>query len=151
MSLIALKPSTIKLFGEVSYIHNDTNLDDFFKNQSVSMGVRIMMKLASLHSLDSNRDKAPEDRIFISNSGILRSLGFNVDDYRSQDYEDHLSAVQSVLERWEKEGVSSILGTDKQILLDEAEDDSNVLDLNAPIKRPEKVEARKNQYDSFFE
>lgn len=56
-----------------------------------------------------------------------------------------------MLERWEKEGVSSILGTDKQTLLDQAEDESNVLDLNAPIKRPEKVEARRNQYDSFFE
>lgn len=56
-----------------------------------------------------------------------------------------------MLEKWEKEGVSSILGSEKQTLLQEAEDDSNVLDLNAPIKRPEKVEARRNQYDSFFE
>ncbi len=56
-----------------------------------------------------------------------------------------------MLERWEKEGVSSILGEQKQVLLNEAEDESNILDLNAPIKRPEKVEMRKNQYDTFFE
>lgn len=56
-----------------------------------------------------------------------------------------------MLEKWEQEGVSSILGDQKQTLLSEAEDDSNVLDINAPLKRPEKVEARQNQYNSFFE
>jgi hypothetical protein len=56
-----------------------------------------------------------------------------------------------MLEKWEKEGVSSILGEQKQTLLKEAEDDTNVLDLNAPLARPEKVEQRRNQYDAFFE
>jgi len=56
-----------------------------------------------------------------------------------------------MLEKWEKEGVSAILGEQKETLLKEAEDDSNILDINAPIKRPEKVEARRNQYDTFFE
>jgi TolA-binding protein len=56
-----------------------------------------------------------------------------------------------MLEKWENEGVSSILGEQKQTLLKEAADDSNVLDINAPLKRPEKVETRRNQYDSFFE
>lgn len=56
-----------------------------------------------------------------------------------------------MLEKWEKEGVSTILGDQKQTLLKEAADDSNVLDINAPLRRPEKVEVRKNQYDSFFE
>jgi len=56
-----------------------------------------------------------------------------------------------MLEKWEKEGVSTILGAEKQTLLKEADDDNNVLDLNAPIARPEKVENRKNQYDSFFD
>jgi phage shock protein A len=56
-----------------------------------------------------------------------------------------------MLEMWEKEGVSNILGDQKFALLAEAEDDSNVLDLNAPVKRPEKAEVRRNQYDSFFE
>ena len=56
-----------------------------------------------------------------------------------------------MLEKWEKEGVSAILGSQKEKLIQEAEDESNVLDINAPIKRPEKVEVRRNQYDSFFE
>ena len=56
-----------------------------------------------------------------------------------------------MLEKWENEGVSMILGEQKQSLIKEAEDESNVLDINAPLKRPEKVEVRKNQYDSFFE
>ncbi|MEP6648138.1 MAG: hypothetical protein ABJC12_13695 [Saprospiraceae bacterium] len=56
-----------------------------------------------------------------------------------------------MLEKWENEGVSSILGEQKQTLLKAAADDSNVLDINAPLKRPEKVETRRNQYDSFFE
>ena len=56
-----------------------------------------------------------------------------------------------MLEKWEKEGVSSILGEQKQTLLKEAADDANVLDLNAPLARPEKVEHRRNQYDAFFE
>lgn len=56
-----------------------------------------------------------------------------------------------MLEKWENEGVSTILGDQKQTLLKAAADDSNVLDINAPLKRPEPVEMRKNQYDTFFE
>jgi len=56
-----------------------------------------------------------------------------------------------MLEKWEKEGVSSILGEEKQSLLKQADDDNNVLDLNAPIARPEKEENRKKKYDTFFE
>ena len=57
-----------------------------------------------------------------------------------------------MLEEWEKTGVSKILGEEKSTLLMEANDDRNVLDLNEPIKRPEKQPAaHKNQYDSFFD
>ncbi|MBK9984137.1 MAG: hypothetical protein IPP15_17500 [Saprospiraceae bacterium] len=56
-----------------------------------------------------------------------------------------------MLEKWENEGVSSILGDQKQTLLKAAADDTNVLDINAPLRRPEPVEVRKNQYDTFFE
>ncbi len=56
-----------------------------------------------------------------------------------------------MLEKWENEGVSSILGDQKQTLLKAAADDSNVLDINAPLRRPEPVEMRRNQYDTFFE
>ena len=59
-----------------------------------------------------------------------------------------------MLEEWEQTGVSKILGEDKTTLLMEANDEANVLDLNQPIRRPEKQPAaqpHKNQYDSFFD
>lgn len=56
-----------------------------------------------------------------------------------------------MLEKWEKEGTSLLLGDEKTTLLLEAEDDSNVLDLNAPIEKPLKQPTQRNQYDSFFE
>ncbi len=56
-----------------------------------------------------------------------------------------------MLEKWEKEGVSLLLGEEKESLILEAEDDANVLDINQPIKKPVRAEHRQNQYDSFFE
>lgn len=57
-----------------------------------------------------------------------------------------------MLEQWEKEGISKILGSEKESLLSQANDESDVLDLNAPIKRPVRDTATHvNQYDSFFE
>lgn len=57
----------------------------------------------------------------------------------------------AMLERWEKEGVSLILGEEKQTLLLQAEDESNILDLNAPVKKPMRAPNHKNQYDNLFE
>ena len=56
-----------------------------------------------------------------------------------------------MLEKWEKEGVSLILGEEKDNLLLKANDDREVLDLNQPIKERVKDPAHRNQYDSFFE
>jgi hypothetical protein len=56
-----------------------------------------------------------------------------------------------MLEKWEKEGISKILGNEKATLLEQAQDESQVLDLNAPIKRPVRESRHANQYDSFFE
>lgn len=56
-----------------------------------------------------------------------------------------------MLEKWEKEGVSLLLGDQKQSLLRAANDDNNILDLNAPIAKPARNTGHKNQYDSFFE
>ena len=56
-----------------------------------------------------------------------------------------------MLEKWEQEGVSLLLGDKKEELLLEAADDENVLDLNQPIKKPVRVGNHSNQYDSFFE
>jgi hypothetical protein len=55
-----------------------------------------------------------------------------------------------MLEKWEKESFSKLLGTEKAALIQQAHDDNEVLDLNEPIKVPERV-GHRNQYDSFFE
>ncbi len=56
-----------------------------------------------------------------------------------------------MLEEWEKEGSSLLLGEGEKLnILEEAADDENVLDLNE-IPQREKVENRDNQYDTFFE
>jgi hypothetical protein len=56
-----------------------------------------------------------------------------------------------MLEKWEKEGASLLLGESKDILLTQANDDEEVLDLNEPIKEPIREPGHRNQYDSFFE
>jgi len=56
-----------------------------------------------------------------------------------------------MLEKWEKEGVSLILGTEKENLVNSANNESDVLDLNEPVKKPIRAGNHNNQYDSFFE
>ena len=56
-----------------------------------------------------------------------------------------------MLEKWEKEGVSLILGEEKQSLLLQANNEAEVLDLNQPIKEPIREAGHRNQYDTFFE
>ncbi|MEZ4908676.1 MAG: hypothetical protein R2771_13785 [Saprospiraceae bacterium] len=56
-----------------------------------------------------------------------------------------------MLEQWEKEGDSFLLGEEKHSILLQANDDSDILDLDAPRATPEKRVERTNQYDSFFE
>lgn len=56
-----------------------------------------------------------------------------------------------MLEKWEKEGVSLILGEEKQNLLVQANDDADVLDLDSPIQEPIRQTGHRNQYDNFFE
>ena len=56
-----------------------------------------------------------------------------------------------MLEKWEKEGVSLILGGEKENLIEQANDDAEVLDLNQPVKERVREEPHTNQYDSFFE
>jgi len=56
----------------------------------------------------------------------------------------------ALLEKWEKEGTSLLLGEEKQTLLLDANNDSNLLDLNAPIKKATEI-PHDNQYNKFFE
>ncbi|MBK8515671.1 MAG: hypothetical protein IPL55_05085 [Saprospiraceae bacterium] len=55
-----------------------------------------------------------------------------------------------MLEKWESESVSLLLGGEKEMLILKSNDDSEILDINAPIKQSEKV-GRTNQYDNLFE
>ncbi len=55
-----------------------------------------------------------------------------------------------MLEKWEREGESLLLGEAKEELILKAESDSDVLDLNAPVASPELAD-RSNQYDTFFD
>lgn len=56
-----------------------------------------------------------------------------------------------MLEEWEKKGASLILGDEKDTLLLQANNDEDVLDLDAPIKEPIREVDHRNQYDNFFE
>lgn len=56
-----------------------------------------------------------------------------------------------MLEKWEKEGVSLILGEEKNNLLLQANSETDVLDLDQPLKEPIREPGHRNQYDSFFE
>ena len=55
-----------------------------------------------------------------------------------------------MLEKWEKEGTSLLLGEDKVDILDRANNDSEELDISEPVKTKVKVD-RENQYDGFFD
>jgi hypothetical protein len=58
----------------------------------------------------------------------------------------------AMLEKWEKEGVSFLLGGEKNKIVAKANSSTaEVLDLNAPIAAPSKAERGGNQYDSFFD
>lgn len=56
-----------------------------------------------------------------------------------------------MLEEWEKESTSLLLGEEKGTLLLKAQNDTDVLDLDAPIKEKVSRSGHKNQYDSFFD
>ncbi|MBN8676843.1 MAG: hypothetical protein J0M29_01380 [Chitinophagales bacterium] len=57
----------------------------------------------------------------------------------------------AMLDKWEKEGVSFLLGGDKNKIVAKSSSPAETLDLNAPIKTPTKQERGGNQYDSFFD
>jgi phage shock protein A len=57
----------------------------------------------------------------------------------------------AMLEKWEKEGVSTLLGGEKQQIISNANSAGNTLDLNAAPKIPSKTERGGNQYDNLFE
>lgn len=56
-----------------------------------------------------------------------------------------------MLEQWEKESTSLLLGEEKDQLLLKANSDNEVLDLDAPVPERARKTGGKNQYDSFFD
>ncbi len=56
-----------------------------------------------------------------------------------------------MLEQWEQESISLLLGDEKEELILKSLDEDEPLDLNAPIKKPERAVNHTNQYDSFFD
>ncbi|HPK09900.1 MAG TPA: hypothetical protein PK147_09060 [Saprospiraceae bacterium] len=55
-----------------------------------------------------------------------------------------------MLEKWESESDSLLLGGEKPLIISKANDEDDVLDLSQPIKTPEK-QGRGNQYDHLFD
>lgn len=53
-----------------------------------------------------------------------------------------------LLDRWEKEGESFLLGDQKQTILDDANNDTNMIDLSQPVRIPPR--GNHNQYDDLF-
>lgn len=56
-----------------------------------------------------------------------------------------------LLEKWEKEGVSMLLGGEKQSIINQSKNTASTLDLNAPMQVPGKAARGGNQYDSLFD
>jgi hypothetical protein len=57
----------------------------------------------------------------------------------------------AMLDKWEKDGVSFLLGGDKGKIVAKANNTAETLDLNTPHAMPSKSERGGNQYDTFFE
>ena len=57
----------------------------------------------------------------------------------------------AMLDKWEKDGVSFLLGGDKGKIVAKASSAAETLDLNTPQTTPSKAERGGNQYDTFFE
>ena len=55
-----------------------------------------------------------------------------------------------MLEKWEAQSTSLLLGTAKEELILQANNEEDILDLDHPVKEPE-VLGRSNQYDDFFD
>ena len=57
-----------------------------------------------------------------------------------------------MLEKWENEGVSLLLGDEKLEIVERVESTDDVLELDHPVKEPEPMQREsRNQYDTFFD
>jgi hypothetical protein len=53
-----------------------------------------------------------------------------------------------LLEKWEKEGVSLLLGSEKDLLINKSKSDNDVIDLDKPLEK--KPSHKTNQYSDLF-
>ncbi|MES2734529.1 MAG: hypothetical protein V4714_22465 [Bacteroidota bacterium] len=56
-----------------------------------------------------------------------------------------------MLEKWEKEGISFLLGDQKQLLIDQGNNPRSTVDLNAPLPSPTRAKSGDNQYNKLFD
>ena len=105
---------------------------------------RYMFDMAMEAIADDVSQKVGEmERFMDMSSNFMNSI-----DLQNGVFEEEGMAM---LDKWEKEGVSLLLGKDKDNLLNKSNNATEVLDINAPMAKPIRVEGQKNQYDSFFE
>ena len=105
---------------------------------------RAMFDMAMEHIADDVAQKVGEmERFMEMSSNFMDSV-----DLQNGVFEEE---GLRMLEKWEKEGTSLILGEEKNMLLLQANNESEVLDLDAPIREKVRDTNHRNQYDNFFE
>ena len=104
---------------------------------------RLMFDQALEHIADDVSNKVGEMENFMAMSeDFMNSI-----DLQNGIFEEK---GMQMLDEWEKKSTSLLLGTEKQDIISSANDDNDILDLNAPAREPEKL-GNTNQYDTFFD
>ena len=104
---------------------------------------RLMFDQALEHIADDVSNKVGEMENFMAMSeDFMNSI-----DLQNGIFEEK---GMQMLDEWEKKSTSLLLGTEKQDIISSANDDNDILDLNAPVREPEKL-GNTNQYDTFFD
>jgi predicted nucleic acid-binding Zn-ribbon protein len=104
---------------------------------------RMMFDMAMESIADDVASKVGEMERFMEMSGNF----MNSIDLQNGVFEEE---GMKMLEQWEKEGTSLLLGKDKELLIAQANDDRNILNLDAPSSSKQQGN-RTNQYDSLFD
>jgi hypothetical protein len=80
------------------------------------------------------------ERFMELSSGFMESVDLQNGIYQEEGF--------NLLEQWEKEGTSVLLGNDKQLLLSQAEDESNIIDIDNHYVAQQPV--RQNRYNELL-
>ena len=126
----AIKASSSAMKSAMSIISGDPDKRAMFDTAMETIADDVANKVGEM------------ERFMEVSSGFMESI-----DLQNGIFEEE---GMKMLEKWEKEGDSLLLGTDKEDLILQANDDSQVLDINEPIKA-EVPDNRANQYDNLFE